>query len=527
MQLFYKLLSVTYLFSFASLYAQWPGLYGWNGLLPVDQFVSRVRPDAVDTVAALSMFWSRFPSVFLFTRELGVSAEALAESLLLAGLGLSALSVLRPHPSCVAFTLLWATYLSLTLVGQSFMSFQWDILLLEVGFLAAVSLLPPLSQGAGRGVAKLLFRFVLWKLMFMAGVVKLFAHCPTWINLTALEYHFATQPLPHALSWFAHQLHPLLLRAGVAATLLIEIPLTFLCIGHFRVVRMVGAVAQALLQLMIILTGNYNFFNFLTLALLVPVWASDRDATRISGSHVGKEKVQNAFFRTVAVIAFVVNVIAVLGALMFELKYLPPAARGTDMTIWSHLNFQLNLSPNVELYLPTFVRYAGVVAAGSTCNITACCCSRFYIRLCFSGAVMLKGSVTIFKESMRKPMSSSRSTLLKLSIFLYRVCRAVFLVAILILYLWVSLDPMAQINSLTATSILPLSTTAKSIVSTLISNTRPYYVSSGYGLFRMMTGVGDSSSRLIGIGGVRPPVVARPEIVLEGTVLLSHITRYW
>lgn len=124
-------------------------------------------------------------------------------------------------------------------------------------------------------------------------------------------------------------------------------------------------------------------------------------------------------------------------------------------------------------------------------------------------------------------MSSSRSTLLKLSIFLYRVCRAVFLVAILILYLWVSLDPMAQINSLTATSILPLSTTAKSIVSTLISNTRPYYVSSGYGLFRMMTGVGDSSSRLIGIGGVRPPVVARPEIVLEGTVLLSHITRYW
>jgi hypothetical protein len=113
-------------------------------------------------------------------------------------------------------------------------------------------------------------RFLLFKLMFMSGVVKILADCPTWINLTALEYHFATQCLPGPLAWYTHQLHPFLLRLSVAMTLIIEIPMSFLLIVPIGRWRRVGAYFQLILQFMIILSGNYNFFNLLTMALCIP-----------------------------------------------------------------------------------------------------------------------------------------------------------------------------------------------------------------------------------------------------------------
>ena len=103
--------------------------------------------------------------------------------------------------------------------------------------------------------------------MLMSGVVKIQANCPTWQNLTALEFHFATQCLPGPLAWYAHQLHPLILRLSVAATLVIEVPMAFLLIAPFASMRSFGAKLQILLQIMILLTGNYNFFNLLTITL--------------------------------------------------------------------------------------------------------------------------------------------------------------------------------------------------------------------------------------------------------------------
>ena len=136
-----------------------------------------------------------------------------------------------------------------------------------------------------------------------------------------------------------------------------------------------------------------------------------------------------------------------------------------------------------------------------------------------SGGTLIKGSGIIFTGAVSTQITPADFSLRKLLVILYRVTHAIFLFAMMTVYLWVSLEPMAQINSLTPTNVLPLSMTAKSTVSNLISSTRPYYVSSGYGLFRVMTGVGESS-KVVGIGGVRPPVVARPEIILEGTVLI-------
>lgn len=98
-----------------------------------------------------------------------------------------------------------------------------------------------------------------------------------------IQYHFATQPLPSALAWYSHQLHPILLRLGVAATLLIELPATLLLVCPNHTWRIWGAILQGLLQLMIIATGNYNFFNLLTLVLLIPVCENEQDYSGGSG----------------------------------------------------------------------------------------------------------------------------------------------------------------------------------------------------------------------------------------------------
>lgn len=383
MEYFYRFVALVYFFSFVSLYIQWPGLYGWNGLLPVDQFLLRVRPPQTAYSEAVAIFWQRFPSIFLFASDLGVSPEAMGETMLLLGMTGSSLCVWRGYQSSILFFLLWILYLSLVLVGQSFMSFQWDILLLEVGALAAIGRSPLFKQYGGPVVIKLLFRFMFWKLMFMAGVVKLYSNCPTWLDLTALEYHFATQPLPHGLSWFAHQLHPFLLRAGVAATLIIEIPLTFFCIAKFDIVRKVGVFAQVMLQLMIICTGNYNFFNILTLVLTIPAWSDEINDANVpwsselhSSENKGSERrdrsksssTKASWLFNVGRMTFIVNIIAIFGGFMFQAKLIPPqniAGIIPSNSVFSVLDrIQIEISPHFAKIFPTFVTYAGIVALG-------------------------------------------------------------------------------------------------------------------------------------------------------------------
>jgi hypothetical protein len=103
----------------------------------------------------------------------------------------------------------WFCYLSIVQCGQTFMQFQWDSFLLEVGFLA-IWLAPwwYTSAGTFESPAAVVWtlRFLFFKFMLMSGAVKIQSNCPTWLGLTALEYHFATQPLPLPLGWYAHQL---------------------------------------------------------------------------------------------------------------------------------------------------------------------------------------------------------------------------------------------------------------------------------------------------------------------------------
>ncbi len=154
-------------------------------------------------------------------------------------------------------------YFGLMQVGDHFYNFQWDMLLLEAGVLGLFL--------CGRGTPPLaiwLPRLLVFKLMFRSGLVKIWSKDPAWANLDAMAYHFETQPLPGPTSWFAHHLPHATLQGLTAMTLALELVVPWL-IFLGRKPRAAAAAAFILLQLGILATGNYGFFNVLTAVLCI------------------------------------------------------------------------------------------------------------------------------------------------------------------------------------------------------------------------------------------------------------------
>ncbi|MDB6146346.1 MAG: hypothetical protein JWO45_10, partial [Spartobacteria bacterium] len=191
---------------------------------------------------------------------------------LLCGIGslLSILLVLGFAP-ILCLILLFICYLSLAVAGQDFLSFQWDILLLETGFLAiffapAEFWLSARCKKPVSGAGLFLLKLLLFKLMFMSGVVKLTSHDESWWNLSALDYHYWSQPLPTVFAWWADK-HPEWFKEfSVGFCLVVEIIVPFF-IWTPRRLRLMAAGLLIALQIAIALTGNYCFFNLLTITL--------------------------------------------------------------------------------------------------------------------------------------------------------------------------------------------------------------------------------------------------------------------
>ena len=196
--LFLRCLGMVYLIVFASLWTQIDGLIGTNGLSPLSWTLNW----AVDSYGlSMERFW-RLPTIFW----LSASNEAL-NAVCGAGVFLSVLLIIgvAPIPVCV---LLWVFFLSIAQVGGRFLLFQWDGLLLEVGFvaifLAPAQMLPGLARSAPSSTAVIwLMRWILFRLIFSSGFVKLSSGDPTWRDLSALSHHFETPPLPTWIGWCA------------------------------------------------------------------------------------------------------------------------------------------------------------------------------------------------------------------------------------------------------------------------------------------------------------------------------------
>jgi lipase maturation factor 1 len=259
--LFLRLLGIIYLIAFLSLWTQIDGLVGHDGILPVADYLK-----AAGQQSGPERYWWLPTFCWFKASDQSLHVQCAA------GVVTSSLLIVGVAP-IFDLVLLWAIYLSLSTVCRDFLSFQWDILLLETGFLA-IFLAPRqwLPKGSGESAPSFtvlwLCRWLLFRLMFMSGVVKLLSNDPTWWNLTALTIHYETQPLPTWLGWYAHQLPVWVHKLSVAVMFVIELAAPFLIFCGRRA-RQWACGAFVLLMLLISLTGNYCFFNLLTVTLCV------------------------------------------------------------------------------------------------------------------------------------------------------------------------------------------------------------------------------------------------------------------
>ncbi len=243
----YRTIMLLALVAFVSLWVQVEGLFGQGGIAPVAEML-----DALSAPGDFARYF-RLPTLLWISGADWALHGVCALGVLASLLGLA--GRLRTLSAAIAYL----AYLSLVTAGRDFTAFQWDMLLLECLVLAAVAARSP---GAGVWLGRLL----LLRFMLLSGVVKVASHDPTWASGTALLFHFETQPLPTPLAWYAHHLPREWLIAATWATLLIELGLPWLVLGP-RNLRLLAAAGFVLLEVLIVLTGNYNFFNLLTIGL--------------------------------------------------------------------------------------------------------------------------------------------------------------------------------------------------------------------------------------------------------------------
>ncbi len=257
--LFVKMLALAFLAAFLSLGSQLDGLIGSSGLFPASQFLSEVKNQLGG-----AGFWT-FPSLCWLN-----TSDAFLHALYWAGVLCSILLLIDIAPALCLF-LLWALYLSLVRVGQDFLNFQWDILLLEAGFLSFLA--SPLVWKPGftgksnpSPILVFLFQWLLFRLAFCAGVVKLSSGDPSWQNLTALCFHYHTQPLPTPLAWSMDHLPVWFQKASCLFVFFTELVVPFALWGPRRFKPYAFGFWLAL-QVLIALTGNYCFFNWVSAGL--------------------------------------------------------------------------------------------------------------------------------------------------------------------------------------------------------------------------------------------------------------------
>ncbi len=273
--IFLRLLGLVYLIAFVSLWTQISGLVGDHGILPVSDFLDGIQRYFAIQDPPASAVWN-VPTLLWISPHDGLlhllcAAGTLLSLMLIAGL--------LPMPSLI---LMWLCYLSLFHAGQDFLSFQWDILLLEAGFIAIF--LAPLAWRSKwladrhpSRVAMWLVWWLLFRLMLESGAVKLTwndwqlgldgSPVPnTWESLTALDYHYWTQPLPIWTSWYAAKLPAWFQKLSVVCMFFVELVLPWFIFGP-RWLRYVAFAGISSLMLLIAATGNYNFFNLLTIVM--------------------------------------------------------------------------------------------------------------------------------------------------------------------------------------------------------------------------------------------------------------------
>ncbi|KAK5969316.1 hypothetical protein GCK32_001471 [Trichostrongylus colubriformis] len=315
--------SLVYLIAFSSLYWQIPGLYGEKGLLPV-----ATKLDSNDYV-----WQSSFPVLLSLHRYLNLVPSRAFQLLCLIGIVLSFVTACsRRSRNAISYFLLYLLYLNAQRVGGIFLWYQWDTLLLESGFLMAF--LAAFSDSALDSIAVFLINWLMCRLMFASGVVKLQSGCPAWWGLTEMEVWYKTRqnhpfsvghPLrvsmyPHSYCVVFPSYAGMVQKAVYFINILYrDIPSTCLSVAFIIVeeVRVLSTgnlpvidLFSVLLMVLIMLTGNYNFFNFSIIVISLPMLENGMISYWMSDSSNSSRKLfHGAFAVALAVPLFSVSIV--------------------------------------------------------------------------------------------------------------------------------------------------------------------------------------------------------------------------
>ena len=252
-----RLLGVIYAVAFLVAANQILPLIGSHGLLPIDQFIARVQDSLGGTWPAFrrlpSIFWiDHSDTTLLVTAWIGVALSCV---------------VVAGYANAILLLVLWALYMSFVHLGQDWYGYGWEFQLLETGFLS-VFLCPlldprPFPRREPPRVIIWLFRALTFRIMLGSGLIKIRGDA-SWRNLTALYYHFETQPLPNGLSRWFHFLPRVVLRTGTLFNHLAELVAPWFVFWP-RLARYIAGVVIVGFQITIALSGNLSFLNWLTI----------------------------------------------------------------------------------------------------------------------------------------------------------------------------------------------------------------------------------------------------------------------
>ncbi|HEY2469419.1 MAG TPA: lipase maturation factor family protein [Terracidiphilus sp.] len=243
-------LAAIYLVAFLAVIKQFKPLLGEKGLLPVPEYLEHLS-------------WRNAPSVFHWRysdRLLDVTAWTGLAISVLALLGVTELGPV--WVSMGAWLLLYVLYLSIVNVGQKFFGFGWESMLLEAGFFAAF--LGPMRMQP-TVIPLVILRWMLFRTEVGAGLIKL-RHDRCWRELTCLYYHYETQPLPNPLSWYFHWIPKPMHRFSALASHFVQVVVPFALFAPQPVASIAGALI-IFHQLVLIVSGNYSWLNWLTMVL--------------------------------------------------------------------------------------------------------------------------------------------------------------------------------------------------------------------------------------------------------------------
>ena len=270
--LYGRLLGFVGLIAFFSFWAQSDLLISSEGLVPFKDDLQQIEGFITTTNSDISKWYARPTLLWLSTTDLWL------DIILFLGVCSSILLLLGIIPH-IAIAISWVSYLSISSVSEPFLNFQWDTLLLEA-YLLSFFFVPWKVYDDRRKIQNpsVIGRWLIWlliiKLMFESGLVKFtfFGQdgSNTWRDLTALNYHYWTQPIPSWISWYIDQLPSSIDKMSLIFTYWCELIVPFM-IFFPRRIRRIAFFSLVVFQVLIILTGNYGFFNLLTIILCVPL----------------------------------------------------------------------------------------------------------------------------------------------------------------------------------------------------------------------------------------------------------------